>query len=161
MCLRSTESTTISNESPRTLFPPNQGDEGRALLAIALHRHNIMTREKEQLLREIDAPIKERAFDPGTLSSMTRAEAIRALAFDIISPKIWTKKRSNGCARRMLAADGFVRRHFRRRKIFGLLLEFKSMIGAENAPALNATQPTGVASKNGRSIAWLDLKIGG
>ena len=36
----------------------------RALLAIALHRQNIMAREKEQLLREIDAPIKERAFDP-------------------------------------------------------------------------------------------------
>ena len=68
------------------------GDEGRALLAIALHRLNIMAHEKEQLLREIDAPIKERAFDPRTLSSTTRAEAICALAFDTIAPKIWTRK---------------------------------------------------------------------
>ena len=41
-----------------------------------------------------------------------------------------------------------------------LLLEFKSMIGAEKAEALNAAQPKGIVSKNGRSVAWLDRKIG-
>jgi hypothetical protein len=41
-----------------------------------------------------------------------------------------------------------------------LLLEFKSMVGAENAPALNAAQPKGIASKNGRSAAWVGRKIG-
>ena len=55
-------------------------DEGRALLALALNHLNIMAKEQEQLLREIDAPVKERAFDPLTLTSMTRAEAICALA---------------------------------------------------------------------------------
>src|SRR5438552_16784436 len=62
------------------------GDEGRALLAIALHRHAIMPREKEQLLKALDAPIKERAFNPNTLSSATRAEEISALAVDTIAP---------------------------------------------------------------------------
>jgi uncharacterized protein YfaS (alpha-2-macroglobulin family) len=41
-----------------------------------------------------------------------------------------------------------------------LLLEFKSMIGAENAPALNSATPKGISSKNGRSAAWTDRKIG-
>ena len=74
------------------------GEEGRALLAIALHRLNIMSSEKDQLLREIDAPIKERAFDPRTLSSTTRAEAICAVAFDTIAPKIWTAPKNSACA---------------------------------------------------------------
>ena len=34
------------------------------------------------------------------------------------------------------------------------------MIGAEEFPALNAAQPKGIASKNGRSAAWVDRKIG-
>jgi uncharacterized protein YfaS (alpha-2-macroglobulin family) len=33
------------------------------------------------------------------------------------------------------------------------------MLGAEMAPALHATQPSGVLSKNGRAAAWLDRKI--
>lgn len=41
-----------------------------------------------------------------------------------------------------------------------LLLEFKSMVGAENAPPLNNGEPHGVGSKNGRSAAWIDRKIG-
>ena len=91
--------TTISIVAHELYLRRNEaGDEGRALLAIALHRLNIMAREKEQLLREIDAPIKERAFDPRTLGSTTRAEAICALAFDTIAPKIWTPKRNNACA---------------------------------------------------------------
>jgi len=41
-----------------------------------------------------------------------------------------------------------------------LLLEFKSMIGAEKAEAINSTtEPKGVVSKNGRAVAWLDRKI--
>jgi len=79
------------------------GDEERALLAIALHRLNIMPREKEQLLKEIDVPPKERAFDPKTLDSMTRAEAIRALAFETIAPKTWSPQTRQRTRERMLA----------------------------------------------------------
>ena len=135
------------------------GDEGRALLAIALHRLNIMTREKEQLLREIDAPIKERAFDPRTLGSTTRAEAICALAFDTIAPKIWTNEKKQRVRGRMLALMDSSAALSTQENLW-LLLEFKSMIGAENAPALNAAQPKGIASKNARSAAWVDRKIG-
>jgi len=40
-----------------------------------------------------------------------------------------------------------------------LLLAFKSMLGAEPTASLNAAQPPGVLSKNGRSAAWLDREI--
>jgi alpha-2-macroglobulin len=135
------------------------GDEGRALLAIALHRLNIMPHEKEQLLREIDAPIKSRAFDPRTLSSTTRAEAICALAFDTIAPKIWTAEKKQRMRSRMLALMDSSAALSTQENLW-LLLEFKSMIGAEKAEALNAAEPKGIPSKNGRSAAWIDHKIG-
>jgi uncharacterized protein YfaS (alpha-2-macroglobulin family) len=134
------------------------GDEGRALLALVLHRKDIMPREKEQLLKEIDAPIKERAFDPKTLSSTTRAEAICALAFDTIAPKIWTAEKKQRVRARMLTLmDSSVA--LSTQENLWLLLAFKSMIGAEKAEALNKSEPKGVVSKNGRSAAWLDRKI--
>src|SRR5207247_1148591 len=108
------------------------GDECCALLAIALHRQDIMPREKEQLLRELDAPIKERAFNPKTLSSATRAEAICALAFDAIAPKLYTSEKRQRIRDRMLAlmdssASLSTQEHL------WLLLEFKSMIGGAKA----------------------------
>ena len=135
------------------------GDEGRALLAIALHRQDIMPREKEQLLKELDAPIKERAFNPKTLSSATRAEAICALAFDTIAPKLYTPQKRQRIRDRMLALMDSSASLSTQENLW-LLLEFKSMIGAEKAEAINSTtEPQGVVSKNGRAVAWLDRKI--
>jgi uncharacterized protein YfaS (alpha-2-macroglobulin family) len=134
------------------------GDEERALLAVVLHRLNIMPREKEQLLREIDLPAKERAFDPKTLSSMPRAEAMRALAFETIAPTTWSAKTRQQTRERMLALmDSSVA--LSTQENLWLLLAFKAMIGAENAEALTSAQPPGVLSKNGRSAAWIDRKI--
>ena len=59
------KSDDFRNESQELYLHRNEGtDEDSALLAIALHQQNIMTREQQQLLREIDKPIKERAFIP-------------------------------------------------------------------------------------------------
>src|SRR5712691_8987552 len=147
------------NESQDLYLHRNEGsDEDRALLAIALHWQNIMAREQQQLLREIDTPIKERAFSPMTFTSMTRAEAMRAFAFNAISPPTWTKQRKQQARDRMsklMDAAGSLSTQ----ENLWLLLAFKSMLGAEMAPSLHATQPPGVLSKNGRSAAWLDRKI--
>src|SRR5205814_1779294 len=90
------------SESQELYLHRNEGsDEDSALLAIALHRQNIMAREQQQLLREIDVPIKERAFNPATFTSMTRAEAMRAFAFDVIAPPTWTKQRRQQARERM------------------------------------------------------------
>ncbi|MEP7015494.1 MAG: alpha-2-macroglobulin family protein [Verrucomicrobiota bacterium] len=133
-------------------------DEGRALLAIALQRLNIMPREKEQLLKEIDAPIKERAFDPKTLGSMTRAEAICALAFDSIAPATYTPQKKQRVRERMLALMDSSASLSTQENLW-MLLAFKSMVTAEKLEALGNAQPPGVFSKNHFSEAWLDRKL--
>ena len=147
------------SESQELYLHRNEGgDEERALLAIALHRQNIMAREQQQLLREIDTPIKERAFNPVTFTSMTRAEAMRAFAFDVVSPPAWTKQKKHQARDRMsklMDAAGSLSTQ----ENLWLLLAFKSMLGAEMTPPLHATQPPGVLSKNGRSAAWLDRRV--
>jgi uncharacterized protein YfaS (alpha-2-macroglobulin family) len=157
--LTQSESDDFRSESQELYLHRNEGsDEERALLAIALHRQNIMAREQQQLLREIDTPIKERAFNPVSFTSMTRAEAMRAFAFNVISPSTWTKQKKQQARDRtskLMDAAGSLSTQ----ENLWLLLAFKSMLGAEMAPALNAAQPPGVLSKNGRSAAWLDRKI--
>jgi alpha-2-macroglobulin len=149
----------FASESYELYLHRNEGsDEDRALLAIALHRENIMANEKLQLLREIDVPIKERAFNPATFTSMTRAEAMCAFAFDTISPPIWTKEKKQAVRDRMLKLmDSSA--SFSTQENLWLLLAFKSMLGAGSTATLHETQPRGVLSKNGRSSAWLDGKI--
>ena len=86
-----------------------------------------MGREVEQLLRELDAPIKERAFDPRTLTSTTRAEAICALAFDTIAPKIWTTQKKQRIRDWMLVLMDSSAALSTQENLW-LLLAFKSMI---------------------------------
>jgi alpha-2-macroglobulin len=157
---QSASNDDFRNESQELYLHRNEGsDEDRALLAIGLRRQNIMAREQQQLLREVDVPIKERAFNPATFTSVTRAEAMRAFAFDVVSPPTWTKQRKRQARERMaklLDAAGSLSTQ----ENLWLLLAFKSMLGTENAPALpNAVEPTGVVSRNGRAIAWPDHKL--
>jgi uncharacterized protein YfaS (alpha-2-macroglobulin family) len=154
------KSDDFRNESQELYLHRNEGtDEERALLAIALHQQNIMAREQQQLLREIDKPIKERAFNPATFTSITRAEAMRAFAFNVISPPTWTKQRRQQARDRMskLMDDAG---SLSTQENLWLLLAFKSMLAAETTPELRAPQPPAdVFSKNGRSAAWVDRKI--
>jgi uncharacterized protein YfaS (alpha-2-macroglobulin family) len=148
------------NESQELYLHRNEGsDEDRALLALALHQQNIMPREQQQLLREIDKPIKERAFNPATFSSMTRAEAMRAFAFNVISPPSWTKQRKQQARDRMSKMMDDAGSLSTQENLW-LLLAFKSMLGTETAAELHAAQPAAtVVSKNGRSAAWVDHKM--
>jgi uncharacterized protein YfaS (alpha-2-macroglobulin family) len=134
------------------------GDEGRALLALALNHLNTMAKEQEQLLREIDVPIKERAFDPLTLTSTTRAEAICALALRAIAPKIWTPEKQRRVRDRLLtlmSSGG----SFSTQENLWLLLAFKSMIGTENAEPLKVADRKCLLSRNRCSAAWLDRPL--
>jgi uncharacterized protein YfaS (alpha-2-macroglobulin family) len=156
---QSPDNEDFSSESHELYLHRNEGsDEDRALLAIALHRQNIMANEQVQLLREIDVPIKERAFNPATFTSITRAEAMRAFAFDTISPTSWTKEKKQVVRDRMLKLMESSAALSTQENLW-LLLAFKSMLGTEPATSLNAGQPAGTLSKNGRSAAWLDRKI--
>jgi uncharacterized protein YfaS (alpha-2-macroglobulin family) len=148
------------NESQELYLHRNEGsDEERALVAIALHQQNIMAQEQQQLLREIDKPIKERAFNPATFTSMTRAEAMRAFAFNVIAPPTWTKQRKQQARERMSKLMENAGSLSTQENLW-LLLAFTSMIGVEPTPELQSAEPPAtVVSKNGRSAAWVDRKI--
>ena len=157
---QSKNSDDYKNESQELYLHRNEGsDEDRALLAIALHQQNIMPSEQQQLLREIDKPIKERAFNPATFTSMTRAEAMRAFAFQLISPPTWTKQRKQQTRDRMSKLMDNAGSLSTQENLW-LLLAFKSMLGSETTPELHSAQPAAaVVSKNGRSAAWVDRKL--
>ena len=148
---QSENSDDYKNESQELYLHRNEGsDEDRALLAIALHQQNIMAHEQQQLLREIDKPIKERAFNPVTFSSMTRAEAMRAFAFNMISPPTWTKQRKQQARERMSKLTDYAGSLSTQENLW-LLLAFTSMIGTETTSELHPAQPpSAVLSKNGR-----------
>jgi alpha-2-macroglobulin len=134
------------------------GDEARALLSLALHRLEIMPNEQEQLLREIDAPSKTRAFDPRTFTSTTRAEAIQTLAFATVAPKFWTPEKQKGVRDRLntLMSSSF---SLSTQENLWLLLAFKSMLGTEESDPLEVSDAGALLSRNGRSAAWLNCLL--
>ena len=134
------------------------GDEGRALLALALHQLKLMGKEQEQLLREIDTPVTQRAFDPGTMSSTTRAEAVRTLAFETIAPKFWSGDKEKRMRERLLTlldSSGSLSTQ----ENLWLLLAFKSLLSAENDGPIDISQPGWVFSKNHCSAARFDCPL--
>ncbi len=134
------------------------GDEGRALLALALHRLGIMPKEQDQLLREIDAPVQPRAFDPLTFTSTTRAEAIGTFAFATIAPKIWKPEKQKRVRDRLDALMGSSGSLSTQENLW-LLLAFKSMLGTEESDPLEISDAGALLSRNGRSAAWLNCLL--
>jgi len=133
-------------------------DEGRALLALALHRLHILPKEKLQLLSEIAWPIPERAFDPDTFASKERAEAICALAFSTISPPSWAGERQ-ARARARISALMESSSALSTQENLWLLLTFKALGDAAPAPKLQAAAAdlrNAAVSRNGVSAGWLD-----
>lgn len=134
-------------------------DEGRALLALALHQLFIMPAEKAQLMREIDAPIQERAFDPETFSSTTRAEAIRTLAFCKIAPDNWTEAKKETVKKRILDIMDSSASLSTQENLW-LLLAFKAFNDAENFAKLEVEKnKTPAISGNGASAGWQALAL--
>jgi uncharacterized protein YfaS (alpha-2-macroglobulin family) len=136
------------------------GDEGRALLALALHRLAIMPKEQDQLLREIDVPVQPRAFDALTFTSTTRAEAIGTFAFATIAPRIWTAEKQKRVRDRLNILMSSSASLSTQENLW-LLLAFKSMLGTEESAPLNISDGQALLSKNGRSAAWLNCLLPG
>jgi hypothetical protein len=109
-------------------------DEARALLAVALQRSNILPKEKAQLLKEIAKPIAERAFDPETFASTTRAEALTTLAFAEISPKGAQFKQRHDRLLKLMDSSA----SFSTQENLWLLLAFKALHDAQPRVPLKA-----------------------
>ena len=132
------------------------GDEARALLAIAMYNLRIMPQEQEQLLREIDRPIEETAFDPETFSSTTRTEAIRALAFATINPGGDKGKALAGMEKRV---DDFLdtSESLSTQENFWLLMAFNALHAQQQGAPVDfhkAAPVPAAISRNGASALW-------
>jgi uncharacterized protein YfaS (alpha-2-macroglobulin family) len=139
----------------------NLDDEPRALLALAMHRLNIMAAEKKQLLREIDRPVKERAFNPQTFSSTKRADAIRAFAFATIKPEDIGQK-SLDDLRKQIAEWLDSAQSLSTQENFWLLMASKAMHApvAGRVADFRTAQPAPTAiSRNGASALWGQLDV--
>ena len=139
----------------------HDNEESRAFLAIAMHRLGIMPKEKEQLLKEIDRPLKPAGFNPDTFGSTTRTEAIRAWAFAVIHPEARDGKARKELGKRI---DELLdsARALSTQENFWLLLAFQAMHAAEPAPAVDfsAISPAPTAlSANKASALWANCDI--
>ncbi|HWB60191.1 MAG TPA: hypothetical protein VG733_11910, partial [Chthoniobacteraceae bacterium] len=135
--------------------------EARAMLALAMRNLKTMDAEQAQLLKEIDTPLAESAFDPETFSSTTREEAIRALAFAVIKPAGAGGKAVEGMNKRI---DDFLDDSGRlsTQENFWLLMAFKALHPPSPAQAVDfrKAQPAPAAvSRNGQSALWQTADI--
>jgi len=132
------------------------GDEGRALLALALYRLEIMPKEQEQLLREIDVPIKARAFDPLTFTSTTRQKR---------SARSHSQRSLQSSGRRKTKtrtgpneyADGFLRVPLTQENLWCYWHLNRSSL--EESDLLEISDADALLSKNGRSATWLNCLL--
>jgi len=128
-------------------------DEGRALLAIAMHRLKAYPKDEAQLLREISKPITERAFNPTTFGSTTRAEALITLAFAECDPKSSQLKQRNDRLLKLLDSSAALSTQ----ENLWLLLAFKAMHDARESIPLkpdSLAPAPGLVSKNHTGMAW-------
>ena len=124
-------------------------DEGRALLALAMQAMKVLPREQAQLLKEIAKLPAERAFNPRTFGSTTRAEAVTTLALARLAPEHPALKvRRERLLREMEGSAGF-----NTQENFWQLLAFKAIVESRAPVPLGAAGAT-LTSKDGASSAW-------
>ncbi len=133
--------------------------EDRAWLALAMHYLDILPQERETLLREIEKPIQESAFDPMTWSSKARAEALRLLARSEIESTNWSK------ATRQQALKAFDKItqssvDLSTHENLWLLLLFNSLTRSDIPPSMDKLSPKPpTLSKNKISAGWLRVPL--
>ncbi len=164
------EAGTIDEDAARAVYlhRESSGDEGRALLAVALHRAKIMPEEKSQLLREIlplangTRPAPERAFDARTFASSLRVEAMAVWAFAVVRPPEW--KPTDAAAARVRLGKQLERAMLNStQENLWTLFAYHAFRKVENAPRLRLArvQPMpGRVSPDGVAAEWTGIALG-
>lgn len=154
----------------RTLFlnRENLGEEGRALLAVALHRAGILPDETRQLLREIlpfatgARPAPERAFDSETFGSTRRTEAMIVWACAELHPPEWKPVNAAAARDRMAALLDRGPLNSTQENLWALFA-FHALRKADAAPKLRLTdvrpEPPRV-SPDQTAAQWTGLPLG-
>jgi alpha-2-macroglobulin len=133
--------------------------EDRAWLALAMHYLDILPQERETLLRELEKPIQESAFDPMTWSSKARAEALCLLARSEIESTNWSK----ATRQQVLKAFDKITQSsvdLSTHENLWLLLLFNSLTRGDIPPAMDKLSPKPPAlSRNKISAGWLRVPL--
>jgi uncharacterized protein YfaS (alpha-2-macroglobulin family) len=137
------------------------GDDGRAFLALALHRFGIMPDEQRQLLAELGDTTAEADFAAGTFASAARTTTLRLLARAEIAGADRTAAERAEQRRRFEELLGRST-DFSTQENLWLLLAFRAFVRAESPVA---PLPTGVAdprmlrSADGRAAGWYGVPL--
>ncbi len=163
--------TGLDADAARALFLHREslGDEGRALLAVALHRAKILPDETRQMLREIlplangSKAMPERAFEPANFGSVRRAEAMVAWALAEIHPPEW-KLAADGANARARMAKMLDRALLNStQENLWALFAFRALRRADNPPRLRLAGLSPVparVSPDQTAAAWTNLILG-
>ncbi len=139
------------------------GDDGRAFLALALHRLDILPDEKRQLLAELDREPLAAAFEPALFNSPARTAALRICARAEIQGRTWTES-VRAEQRRLLATLTAQSHDFSTQENLWMLLAFRALVRAGTdapGPALSPPYPGSMASADGESAGWHDQPLAG
>jgi uncharacterized protein YfaS (alpha-2-macroglobulin family) len=131
-------------------------DEGRAMLAIALHTWNLEPDHQTELIREIPEKFDSRDFDPYTFSSSDRAEAICTWARLVVAPDADPKRLKARLEKLMESSSSLSTQ-----ENLWLLIAFNALLN-QQPPARLSTglEPTPNAfSENQSAAAWTDREL--
>jgi uncharacterized protein YfaS (alpha-2-macroglobulin family) len=130
-------------------------EESRSLLAITMTNFGILEAEKTQLIREINVPLNERAFDPGTFYSTTRAEAMRFVAQSRGGGEAWEKGAGEARERLLTLMDSSY--NLSTQENLWLLIAFKELHDRNKFAEFDPGKILPAAdqvSRNKVSVAW-------
>ncbi|MFT3782257.1 MAG: alpha-2-macroglobulin family protein [Nibricoccus sp.] len=158
MVLSSTEPAAKPQVEAIELYQERDGlgDDGRAYLALALHRFGILPEEKKQLLTELGREPVASVFDFKLFNSERRTRALRFCAGAEIEGRAWTE--AERTAQRKALADLMASsRDFSTQENLWLLLAFRALVQVdrEHEVLVNGPQPDdAVHSADGLSTGW-------
>ena len=131
-------------------------DEGRAMLAIALHAWNLEPDHQQELIREIPEKFDPRDFDPVTFSSATRTEAICTWARLLVTPDANPQTLKARLEKLMESSESLSTQ-----ENLWLLIAFNALLDQQPAAKLSSgLQPAPNAfSENRSAAAWTDREL--
>jgi uncharacterized protein YfaS (alpha-2-macroglobulin family) len=131
------------------------GDDGRAFLALALHRYGILKDECRQLVAELDREPAEQAFAPTIFGSDSRTAALRLCARASVAGNAWSVAERVE-QQRALATLMASSPNFSTQENLWMLLAFRALIGAAKPVTADWSLPYSppLRSSNGEAVGW-------
>lgn len=124
--------------------------EGKAMLALALHRWNIAPDHQQQLVTELPREFTSLAFRPDTFTSAMRSEAICTWARLVIVPAEETPQLTERLSKLLESSQSLSTQ-----ENLWLLVAFDALLKKEPVKKITPTRPRpDITSPNGSAVSW-------